>query len=304
MTPSESHNKASQGCAFIRREQGYEVHVLQNSFLKVEVVPQLGAKLISILNRQTRREWMWHPRGGMELFGNKLGDDFSASTMTGWDECLPTIAPCLWKERALPDHGEVWSVPWEYDRDDWKQGVLTTRVQLPVSPFVFERTISLRDNVIQLNYRLTNLHGAPQEFFWAMHPLISIQEGDKLELTEEAWNHLADEPWTRTLAFDSTGPACAKVFAGPLCEGRASIVNSRTADRLTYEWDAAFNNTLGLWLTRGGWNGYHHLALEPTNGSPDWLDQAAAGNRCASVPPHSTQSWQVILQIDPAHQTT
>lgn len=304
MTPSQSPNEALRDCAFIQTEQGYDVHVLQNSFLRVAVAPQLGAKVISILNRQTRREWMWHPPGGMKLFGNKLGDDFSISTMTGWDECLPTIAPCSWEGRALPDHGEVWSVPWEYDQKDWEQGILTTRVQLSVSPFRFERTIALRDNVIELNYRLTNLHDKPQAFLWAMHPLISIQEGDNLDLTEEAWNQLADEPWTRTLAFDSAEPAFAKVFAGPLREGRASIVNSRTADRLTYEWDTAVNNTLGLWLTRGGWNGYHHLALEPTNGAPDWLDQAAAANRCASVPPHSTQSWQVALRIDPAHQTT
>jgi len=73
-----------------------------------------------------------------------------------------------------------------------------------------------------------------------------------------------------------------------LREGQAGLVNSATRDRLRFEWDTKVNNTLGLWLTRGGWNGYHHVVLEPINGAPDPLDVAAKAGRCGIVPPRET----------------
>lgn len=36
---------------------------------------------------------------------------------------------------------------------------------------------------------------------------------------------------------------------------------------------------LGIWITRGGWRGSHHFALEPTNASCDALSEAPANNQ-------------------------
>jgi hypothetical protein len=66
---------------------------------------------------------------------------------------------------------------------------------------------------------------------------------------------------------------CVKAFAGPLREGRAALVNDTTGDRLGLQWDVRENPLLGLWLNRGH-AGFHHIALEPTNGAPDALDAA------------------------------
>lgn len=292
---------AFAGKFLIRQEQDFAVYVLQNIHLELAVVPELGAKVISLVNRQTGREWMWHPPGGMKLFGNHPGEDFAGSTMTGWDECLPTIKPCMYKGRSLPDHGEVWSVPWHCDSEAWLGGVLKTSVRLSTSPFLFERAIELRGNVIHLDYHLTNLGGEPEDFLWAMHPLVPIYEGDELELSDEAWKHLAGERWARSLEFPVHECAFSKVFAGPLREGRAAIANARTGDRMIFGWDTTVNDTLGVWLTRGGWNGHHHLALEPTNGASDSLSQALMeGKRCGTISPNASLSWQVRIQIDPA----
>src|SRR5882724_10779024 len=77
----------------VRREQGFDVHALSNEDVEIAVVPELGAKIISLKNLRTGREWMWHPQGGVKLFRNQSGDDFSKSPLVGADECLPTIAP-------------------------------------------------------------------------------------------------------------------------------------------------------------------------------------------------------------------
>ena len=282
---------------FRRSEQGFDVFGLRNEAVELALVPELGAKVILLRNLVTGYEWMWHPPTGMKLFRNQLGDDFAASTMTGWDECLPTIAPCDWKGRKLPDHGEVWSVPWKVDLEAFGRGVLKTSVPLPISPFHFERTIELHGNEIHLNYRLENLGKEPEEFLWAMHPLLPVNDHIQLELTEEARKALTRKPWIDGLKFSTDKPSCVKTYTGPLSEGRAGVVNTAARDLLQFEWDTTRNHTLGLWLTRGGWNGYHHVALEPTNGAADALTDAVKAGQGGLLAPQEKRSWQVKLRV-------
>jgi galactose mutarotase-like enzyme len=281
----------------VRHEQGFEVYVLNNQDLELAVVPELGARIISLKDRRTGREWMWHPAGGRKLFRNRCGDDFAGSPLAGLDECLPTIAPCSWQGRQLPDHGEAWAVPWAVDRDAWADGVLCTKVSLQISPFDFERTIELADNEIRLDYRLTNRSANQERYLWAMHPLLRLQSGDRLELPASTRALLNGSPWIDVLNSDKMNGACEKIFAWPVSEGLAAIHNPETGDRLAFKWDAAENKTLGLWLTRGGWHGHHHFAIEPANGEPDTLSAATQRDRCGAVPPHGSAGWQVVLQL-------
>jgi len=283
--------------AFRRSEQGFEVFGLRNEVIEIEVVPVLGAKVISLRNLVTGYQWMWHPPAGMKLFANHPEDDFATSTMLGWDECIPTIAPCQWKARDLPDHGEAWSVPWKIDLEAFDCGMLKTSIALPVTPFHFERSIRLDGNEIQLDYQLENLCSEPEEFLWAMHPLLPVDDSSQFQFTKETAKHLVGEPWVERLSFINGTPACAKSFAGPIGEGHAAIANNDGRDRIVFEWNTELNHTLGLWLTRGGWNGYHHVALEPTNGSPDALADAAKAGHCGLMKPGEIQAWTVRIGV-------
>src|ERR1041385_8547677 len=89
-----------------RREQGFEVFILGSQEVEVAVVPELGARIISLKDLRTGREWLWHPAGGRKLFRNRAGDNFARSPLVGVDECLPTIAPFSGQHRVLPDQGE------------------------------------------------------------------------------------------------------------------------------------------------------------------------------------------------------
>src|SRR5438445_361846 len=107
-------NVVGNQCA-VRGEQGFEVFILSNQEVELAVVPELGARIISLKDVRTGREWLWHPAGRRKLFRNRTGDNFERSPLVGLDECLPTIAPCSWQERDLPDHGEVWAAAWSLD---------------------------------------------------------------------------------------------------------------------------------------------------------------------------------------------
>jgi galactose mutarotase-like enzyme len=160
MARKDSLGKAPAAHLNVRQEQGFEVYTLNNGEIEVSVVPELGAKIISLKNVRTGREWLWHPPEGLKLFRNRSGDDFSKSPLVGIDECLPTIAPCRWQGRELPDHGELWNAPWSIDAAALEEGILKTRVKLLISPFELERTIELHESEIRINYQLNNYSNA------------------------------------------------------------------------------------------------------------------------------------------------
>lgn len=277
--------------------QGFDAYVLNNEEIELVVVPQLGARIISLKNLRTGREWMWHPPGGLKLFANHPDDDFSRSPLIGADECLPTIAPCVWQGRNLPDHGEVWSEAWHVDSGAWANGLLKTSIRLRISPFEFERTIELDENEVRLNYCLHNLNTQSEAFLWAFHPLLNLQPDDQLELPDSTRALLNGAAWVDAVPPTVPERKSAKVFAKPVTEGLAGIHNLSTGDRLDVLWNTSENDTLGLWLTRGGWHGHYQFAIEPTNGDTDVLALAAGSNNCDFVPASGSVRWQICMRV-------
>lgn len=277
--------------------QGFRVYTLTSDEIDLAVVPELGAKIISLKDRRTGREWLWHPEGGLKLFKNNLHDDFSKSPLVGVDECLPTIQPCQWNGRALPDHGEVWSTAWEVDAAAWEDGLLKTTARLKISPLELTRTIELTGNEIGVRYELNNLSATEEPFIWAIHPLLRLHAGDELELPDSTRALLNGATWVDAVTSVIPPQKSAKIFAQPVSESRAAIHNATSGDRLEFAWDAAENDTLGLWLTRGGWHGHDHFAIEPTNAAGDSLALMAEGKRCGVVAGNSSVSWQLGIRV-------
>ena len=168
-------------------------------------------------------------------------------------------------------------------------------------------------------YALQNTDFIPQEFMWAFHPLMNIVPGDRLELPgvttarmEAAMNlplgtRGDDLAWPQPradVALDALDlgpqPAGIKFFTKPHTATGAVIHNPLTGDGLRFDFDPRRVDTVGVWLTRGGWRGYHHLAVEPGIGSPDPLDVAVQGwKHFGLVLPNETYQWQFSMTLTP-----
>lgn len=302
---------------FTANEQGFGVVGLRTAEAELAMVPELGGRIIS-LRRRRSREWCWHRPGASWLWRNRPGDDFGGSPQAGIDECLPSVAACTWRDRAVPDHGEVWFQPWMLDAAELAAGRLAATVDLPVTPLRFRRAISAIDGGFRFDYALTNVGDAPEEYVWCVHPLFTIEEGDRLELPAEVrelrvnggigtapihqgdrWAYPEPQAGFRLDRLETPGMprGCIKAFAGPLREGVAALANDRTGDRLEVRWDVRAAPLLGLWLNRGH-AGFHHVALEPTNGAPDSLAQAVEDWRQFSqLVPGATAEWWLEWRV-------
>ena len=296
--------------------QGFAEYGLRNAAWEVTVIPELGAKVISLRTGPERREWMWHQTEELRLFRNAPGEAFERSTLSGGDECLPTVAPCSLAGRSIPDHGEVWAAAWGLDEAAWCEGVLCTRIQLAVSPLAFERHIRLEDGDVVFEYTLRNLADAPQTYVWAFHPLFDIEPGDRIELPafvrrvtvgavagamQAVPGSLIDwpmpQPEVRLDAAEFPGDAYAKVFADFSGHESAQAALHRGEDRLRFVFSPREIPHLGIWITQRQWNGHTHMALEPTTAA---TDSAAAVEACEEhcVPPRGVRQWSFRIRYE------
>src|SRR5687767_6086711 len=117
--------------------QGFRIVGLRNETVELAVMPELGAKVSSLIQRQTGREWLWTPQGA-HYRRLPTGTPFDQSSIVGADECIPTIAPSRWRGRDLPDHGEAWSEEWTLDEAAFAQGAIVTNLRFPISPLWLE----------------------------------------------------------------------------------------------------------------------------------------------------------------------
>ena len=290
--------------------ENIEILTLSNESVEISVAPAFGGRVVSIVDRKTGREWLdgWSPPAVRRLWTPVDPADFATGPGAGLDECLPTVLPCEVGGRQLGDHGELWNRPVAVEVDESRLA-LRCRWSLESLPLGFEREIVLGEGRLTFSYRIENLAAVPTPYQWAWHPLFAYEPGDELRF----------EP-TPTVCFEPQGPAlpwpviqpgcnlstadlagiasqCAKVFVGPLAAGHARI-QSRDGARMDIEWPVEWLPYAGIWITRGGWKGLHHWAVEPTNVPLDRLADALLEpefRRLAVLEAQEARTWEVTL---------
>lgn len=294
---------------------------LQNDALSVRLLPALGAKLVSLEDRRSGREWLLPsqlPDGGYREAA--YGADFSSFDTSGFDECLPNVAagPGSGGGPDWPDHGELWSRPWDVVREG---EALVCRIEGIGHPYAFTRRVALEGEVLRLDYELENLGSTAFPHLWSAHPLLQATPGMRILLPEgvdEVFVNGASHPELGTFGDRRPWPEVApgldlsqvapretglavKLFVPNIPEGRCALWDPETGHTLACSWDVAEIPHLGLWLCYGGWPddsrpGHLTVALEPCTGAPDALSEAAARGWCPVLPPGSRATWTLRLR--------
>ena len=89
-----------------------------------------------------------------------------------------------------------------------------------------------------------------------------------------------------------------KLYTEPLTDGMAAIENESTGERLTFRFDPAELDTVGIWINGGALNGMDEVAIEPTSAAPDALDVAVRQwKRHGTVAPGETRRWSFVMEL-------
>lgn len=306
--------------------EGLRALIVEGESLRLVVLPDLGAKVISLLYTPTGREYLWrHP--GRPLRLAEYGAAYEAADISGWDECFPTIGAGVYPEAPwagvpLPDHGELWALPWRYAHDGSQLRMWAQSVRFA---YTFERTFTFRPGAaLEIGYRVSNPTPYPLRALWSMHPFLRVSplarallpEGTRVrvELTKggRLGGYLAEHPWPHTTEVDGRpvdlslqgppDPRCMeKLFTTRLGAGWAGLHDPADDHFLLFDFDPAETSFVGLAQMRGGWPENEaasiSLILEPCSGWPDRLDIAIPRGESITIPPQAERRWSVTLRV-------
>ena len=304
---------------------GLSAWSLDTEILRTVIVPELGAKLVSLFDKRSQREWLIGP-GDRPFRVVPYGATFVDQDMSGWDEMFPTILACNYPGLGdrhgefLPDHGEVWVLPWSLD--DANVGQVTLSVAGQALPYRLTRTATYSAaDTLQLHYRLVNLGPEVMPYLWAAHPQFDCGAEAEMVVPShistvcnaigEAWGWgvpetrfdwpLATAPGGTEVRIDRIGPpslkGARKFFVPPeLRVSWAALICHPSNDWLRLEWDAQRVPYLGLWADEGVFNPDSVAALEPMTGYYDSLITAWDKQLVSMIKPGDTHTWTLSVR--------
>jgi galactose mutarotase-like enzyme len=294
--------------------------------MRIVVLPEWGGKIASLYDRRRKREWLHtNPnfRFRLPVYGSDYVGDYDIG---GFDECFPNIGSgpypvWPWQGIMLPDHGEVWALPWDVARDS---AGLTLTVEGVRLPYRLEKRLELRSDGLWMGYRALNRSPFDMPVLWSSHPLVNVRAGMRLQVPAESvrvdscnarfaeltglepgqivsWPMIAGQDM-RTIPGPEAETA-AKLTARQLREGIVALVDPADEARLAFHFEPASVTHCGLWLNYGGWAGkpgaapYYNIGLEPCIGVADRLDLALQAGEAGLLPARGELSWHLQLRL-------
>ncbi len=291
---------------------GVPVTRLESDYLRLDVAPSVGGRVISLLHKPSGHEFLWRNRA-LPLRREPAGSEYDPNFYGGIDELLPNDIPEVIDGVNCPDHGELWTAPLTCQSDGER---LVLSGDLPQSGLHYERVMSLCKDGPQLDlaYRITNRASQPRSFLWKLHAALAVQAGDiidcpagRAQVVDLAWSRyrtLAPFAWPilQGQAANLIPPADGTVdffYLFDLRAGRMAWRRPGAGLELAYEFDPRVFRFAWLFASYGGFNGHYTVILEPCTTMPMSVNEAAAKGQCSRLEPGQTLATRVTLQAGP-----
>lgn len=157
---------------------GVEIIIGENDYIRFEVAPAAGGKIISVYNKQLCKEFLWTNKN-LTLETHPSGADYDTHFFGGIDELIPNDIPEIIDSIAYPDHGELWTTTLQYELFNDR---ILVYGKLKLSGLSYKKTIYLDANspTINLEYTIKNETNFNRNFLWKLHVALAIEEGDQL----------------------------------------------------------------------------------------------------------------------------
>lgn len=316
-----------------RTRHSFRTIEANNGLIAFAVLPELGAKIVSLRDLRIGREWLW-TSDRIPLARHPYGASYIENADTGgWDECFPTVAACEYPLEPhlgvpLPDHGDLWAQAWSsrLERSADRIEIVTSCSAIAL-PCELTRSVTLRAGAarLEMHYAVQNKGSDEVAFIWSAHPLLRIEEGMVLEFpasarfnvySATARTHLPKRyglHWPMSVRRDGRdvlvdplpGPDAGvafKIWSEQLTEGWTRLIAHDGS--LHMRFDVAEIPQVALWFNAGGWTGiggepYYNIALEPCIGAQDSLAEAVRDYRqYAILRPGEIRRWTLAVDLE------
>jgi galactose mutarotase-like enzyme len=303
------------------RIQGLRAIELENDWLRVSILPGVGAKIYDLVWKPTGRNFLWHnPRISPQPYA--VESNFDNYWCGGWDEGFPTCDECDFGGEHYPNLGELRSLSWTVEsvRQESDGVAATLSAFGPISPIRAEKTVTLSALMpaLRMRYDITHLGTLPLNFIWGTHPALEPTPGMVLRLPAKTGIvGQSSDPCLGTPGQCYSWPILmtangqqdmsrvhgkeAKLFCGhyatDLEAGWYAVEDAATGQGFLLKFPADTCPYLWMWLVYGGWRGYHHVIVEPWTSYPVHLAEAVKQQTNRRLEPGETFSVEVQATI-------
>src|SRR5438034_5475889 len=303
------------------RIHGLRAVELENEWLRLTLLPEVGAKMYDLVWKPTGRNFLWHnPRILPQPY--PIEANFDNYWCGGWDEGFPTCDECDFRGEHYPNLGELRSVGWTVDSVECvdKDAVVALSAFGPISPVRAVKTVTLAAGspMVRMRYELTNLGPMPLDFIWGTHPALEPTPHMILRLPAKTGIvGLASDPslgipgqrYSWPILETSSGRTDmsrvqgieARVFCGhygtDLERGWYAVEDTQSGQGFLLRFPVDQCPYLWMWLVYGGWRGYHHVILEPWTSFPVHLAEAVKQNTHRHLHPGEKFSLELLATI-------
>lgn len=291
---------------------------IENHWLRVRILPEVGAKIYDLIWKPTGRNILWHnPRVEPQAYA--IDSEFDNYWCGGWDDAFPTADACIFQGQRYPDLGELRSLRWTVESTEQTSGgaIATLFAFGPISPVRAVKTIILarESPTLTMRYEITNLGPTVLDFLWGTHPAVMITPHTILRVpaTHGIVGQCNDLAYGRTgqrytwpvlqadgrkIRMDKVRPFDANLlfghYATELKDGWYSIENTQSGEGFLVVFPVELCPYLWLWLNYGGWRGHYHVIVEPWTGFPVNLAKAYELKRTRCI--KSAESFSVEVK--------
>ena len=286
---------------------------LENSFLRVDISPEIGGRVISIYNKKLDLEFLWKNEQ-LSLSPAQPGDAYDPRFFGGIDEVIPGDIPEQIGALDCPDHGELWTLPLETQIMD--EG-LALRGVLPRWGLSYHKHIALRPAApwIDMDYRIENRSGEDRIFLWKLHAAVNINAGDaiicpaqKAVVADPAWSRWKTEtpfswPFVHGERADLIAPADGTtdfLFLYDLEAGAIGCRRHALDCELTIFFDRKVFPYACYFASFGGLDQHYTAVLEPCTAMPVSVNEAARLQQCSILKADEQIATRVSIYAGPS----
>lgn len=291
------------------------LYVLASDALRVTAVPSLGGRLTEITDLSANRQWLW--RNPRVPFGAVAPDsEYDEVWQGGFEELFPNDGPVVVNDRSYPDHGELWSIPWEVVETSEKSITMSTVGR--ITGVRVAKSLQVEGAQLRVGYSLEHPGDEAMPYLFKLHPALAIDENCRIDLPGGSVEKVArgfgniltsaqPQDWPTDVNLDQCrSPATALnefVYVSELPEGWCGVTDTALGSSLRIEFPLGFFPYCWLFMTYGGWREHSVVVLEPCTNYPKDLHEALERGTSAILPARSRVSCDVQITVSSAYST-
>lgn len=254
-------------------------HFIENDLLKVEIIPDLGGRISSLIHKKSKKDWVWK-NPNLEVSKVDDGKNYDMNWQGGWEELFPNDAIENFSWGKGHDHGELWFNSWDLKHINSDSAKLEINNLDSGSKFSKLITIDGPQLICEYEGKINFI----DYFLFKLHLAIPLEDTLNIKSDIQSINKVDPNFGNILNTEDHDKFLNPEINSGlydfaylDILGNEISVLDERR-NQLKIKYDETNLKYFWIFQSQGGWMNHNVIVLEPcTNGRKDLIEAASQG---------------------------